>query len=101
MTTEPLTLAGFLTERYDVLESVAHDMQDQSRLGRPLIELLGGGTGIRQLTSPDYVLADIEAKRQIVELVPYLSEPGRRGDILRLLALPFADHPDYREEWKP
>lgn len=55
----------------------------------------------------DYVLADIEAKRGIVEmLAPYDDMQVRRqtrtiaGDTLRLLALPFADHPDYRDEWR-
>ena len=59
---------------------------------------------------PARVLAECEAKRRIVEQV----DEGRRYDIdcgeghgsnfdhiERLLALPYADHPDYREEWKP
>jgi hypothetical protein len=73
---------------------------------------------------PARVLADVEAKRQIVEQhkpakLSYL--PSReRGCVtcstaqtwdaqaneancqtLRLLALPYADHPDYRDEWRP
>jgi len=76
---------------------------------------------------PTRVLADIEAKRQLVKLhgratlcagggaryfettivccscepnhqFPELSWPCTT---LRLLALPYADHPDYREEWRP
>lgn len=70
-------------------------------------------------------LADVEAKRQIAEihqvvggftdedmtdLGPGCSECGysaaysdRGGwcETLRLLAEPYASHPDYREEWKP
>jgi hypothetical protein len=73
---------------------------------------------------PARVLADIEAKRQIIELhksakLSYL--PSReRGCVtcstaqtwdaqaneancqtLRLLAAPYGDHPDYRDEWRP
>ena len=43
---------------------------------------------------PARVLAECEAKRRIVELI---SSPGMQ--VFRLLALPYADHPDYREEW--
>lgn len=44
------------------------------------------------------VLAECDAKRKILAGVdgrpPSLS-------VVRLLALPYADHPDYRQEWKP
>jgi hypothetical protein len=50
------------------------------------------------------VLAECEAKRQIVEacaeVLAYDAE-ALPQDVLRFLALPYADHPDYREEWKP
>jgi len=65
------------------------------------------------------VLADVEAKRRIVD--EHSDQPGwphecqgwvldgQRRDVgfwencptLRLLALPYASHPDYRQEWKP
>jgi len=54
--------------------------------------------------TPTRVLAECETKRRIVELCAYWQRPvdGLDGeDILRLLALPYADHPDYREEWRP
>lgn len=67
------------------------------------------------------VLAECEAKRRIVEHQRALSEAWETlsdtlsdddagdgaGDdtplpfTLRALALPYADHPDYREEWRP
>jgi hypothetical protein len=84
---------------------------------------------------PREMLADVEAKRQIIDehaivhrnigwladgdeeygeipvcgrCVPKHSHYSRRADVpewwcrtLRLLALPYADHPDHREEWKP
>ena len=40
--------------------------------------------------------ADLEAKRRIVERWREL-----HPDVLRLLALPYADHPDYDQEWRP
>lgn len=54
--------------------------------------------------SPARVLADLEAKRRIVAQASFWeAEPvGRTLDyVARVLALPHADHPDYREEWKP
>jgi hypothetical protein len=59
------------------------------------------------------VLAECEAKRRIVEeLSPAVDYDRDRFIVqstleaaatasLRFLALPYADHPDYREEWKP
>lgn len=55
---------------------------------------------------PKFVLADIAAKRQIIGLVTDAGPQWGDGyteayrDVLRLLALPFASHPDYREEWR-
>ena len=67
------------------------------------------------------VLAEVEAKRRLVdwsapvsgsERVPtdrpgvydvrpvrHVNEDGE--DVLRYLAMPYADHPDYLEEWRP
>jgi hypothetical protein len=70
---------------------------------------------------PARVLAECEAKRRIVAIhardyghecpgegedpimIPagwYGSDGCRDCDVLRLLALPYASHPDYREEWR-
>lgn len=62
---------------------------------------------------PARVLAECEAKRRIIEtlVLPYIAERRRlmngqpswgdeHPDLLLLLALPYADHPDFREEWK-
>jgi hypothetical protein len=68
---------------------------------------------------PQRVLADCESKRRIVALhspplgagpTPWCRECSHDGDVesvwvdvpcptLRLLALPYASHPDYRPEW--
>jgi hypothetical protein len=62
---------------------------------------------------PARVLAEVEAKRRIVEAFEADDNRERYGGCgddcewkaldyaLRLLALPYADHPDYRPEWKP
>lgn len=57
--------------------------------------------------NPARVLAECEAKRRIVEEATLGAAPDTdlwaqvAWDVLRLLALPYADHADYREEWRP
>jgi hypothetical protein len=63
------------------------------------------------LVDPARVLAECEAKRRVVKL--HSAESGQHPDFcghdlrelpcptLRLLALVYADHPDYLPEWKP
>lgn len=61
------------------------------------------------------VLAECDAKRRIVDHYAHLMQPGE-PDIspeyddgyidatefaLKIVALPYADHPDYRPEWAP
>jgi hypothetical protein len=60
---------------------------------------------------PARVLAECEAKRRIIKLLPWLDNasggivPALKYSpaqtVLRQMALPYADHPDYREEWRP
>ena len=59
---------------------------------------------------PARVLADVDAKRRILDEHEPGSDPCDAHDAslrtiecdtIRLLALPYADHPDYREEWRP
>ena len=60
---------------------------------------------------PARVLREVEAKRQIIaEHDVYARKLADRMDCqsldfpcktLRLLALPYADHPDYQPEWRP
>lgn len=58
--------------------------------------------------SPARVLAECEAKRRVVERCAALADIQVRrqtrelaGDTLRALALPYADHSDYDEAWRP
>ncbi|WP_017615663.1 DUF6221 family protein [Nocardiopsis salina] len=62
---------------------------------------------------PDRVLEALECERRLLERYELLNaglveSPDRdallseyRNLVLPLLALPFADHPDYREAWRP
>lgn len=57
---------------------------------------------------PRRVLAECEAKRRIVEHQTQRPEkdfrplpPAVDTPVLRLLALPYAGHPDYDEAWRP
>src|SRR5690242_1162971 len=74
---------------------------------------------------PARVLAECEAKRRIIAALDMTPCPCQRAercvihdasagppaleryvdpvtdDVLAALALPYADHPDYREEWRP
>ena len=58
---------------------------------------------------PARVLAEVDAKRRMVDRLWDDSEgilrpgiaSGTARPVLELLALPYADHPDYREGWRP
>ncbi len=54
--------------------------------------------------SPARVLAECEAKRRVIAAVVDVEWSGSfavRDVVLSYLVLPYADHPDYREEWRP
>lgn len=53
---------------------------------------------------PARLLADVEAKRRILAACQHHESPDTFDlidDVLRLLAVPYADHSDYQEEWRP
>lgn len=53
--------------------------------------------------NPARVLADVAAKRRIVELLGPVANVGRGingGEVALALAQPYADHPDFREAWR-
>lgn len=90
MTAATLTLSDFLLAR------IAEDERDLPSKG-----------GVDWLHR---VLAECEAKRQIVEAyagmeaLPSEEQREQRATLrwaCQLLAAPYADHPDYREEWRP
>ncbi|MEV4164949.1 DUF6221 family protein [Nonomuraea dietziae] len=88
-------LIAFLRERLDEDERAA-------QAGRPAPR------------GPARELREVEAKRRILEELEsfvadaeYLPQDERNADtatafgIVRLLAMPYDDHDDFREEWKP
>ncbi|MFI2650191.1 DUF6221 family protein [Micromonospora fulviviridis] len=55
---------------------------------------------------PERVLAEVEAKRRILDecewrIVDFDPGHGCAQQVLAFLALPFADRPGYRAEWRP
>jgi hypothetical protein len=105
-----MTLAEFLLARIGDDEA---DLRDPS--GADYCDALTGAH-----YSNERIRAECDAKRRIVALHNNADEghdctdgwhaPHGFRDLdyddgpcetLRLLALPYADHPDYREEWKP
>ena len=69
-----------------------------------VVGLMSGDGDPEFFWGPDRIRAECEAKRRIVErcsavgaLMP--SEHLAQG-VLSLLALPYADHPGWREEWR-
>lgn len=55
------------------------------------------------LRSPTQMLREVEAQRRIVALWERseFCERVALDDVLDLLALPYAEHPDYQQEWAP
>lgn len=125
-------LVEFLTARLNAAEETTH-AAGESRIawltyrdqdGHMLYTTVADGHGGvwvadgKELPEPSFVhvvyetaqvLADIEAKRQIihVERDRALDAGGviqrrlERSAVLRLLAQPYASHPDYRSDWAP
>lgn len=110
------TLPEFLLARYAEEEAVAiatrdaHDpliwsASDYGDTAWGMDGPVDGPSGYESIVvAPARVLAECEAKRQIVEMADFADEPGAWPvyvKVLELLASVYADHPDYREEWRP
>lgn len=119
-------IVEFLLARLAELEETAREKSDDHFYVMPdaAVEVTDVGPGWVLAARPDFVLADCASKRGIVaehEPAPADFGPGEGCVIcnvgfyswgmqqdggfpchtLRLLALPFANHPAYREEWRP
>lgn len=73
-----------------------------SRMGDTRWERDGYG---RNMLTPSAVLAECAAKREMLARVPRNADPYDPGGYtsahtIRVLAAIYADHPDYREEWR-
>lgn len=100
-------LTEFLLARFDEEAANAEWIHDSSEDDLRLLEFYGQCTCGR----PARVLAEVAAKRRIVQLhvsgeawCDHCAGPGDIDDscpTLRALASVYADHPDYRQEWKP
>jgi hypothetical protein len=99
------TLADFLLARIAEDEEVARavPMGEAFRVASATTNISDRITAHAVHFSPDRVLAECEAKRQIIADVDGLS--GQFYDeieyrVLNSLAQPYASHPDFREEWR-
>lgn len=124
--TGTLTLSDFILARLAEDEAEAHDaIRERDRVGfkdcGPDMQLQSWpDVGVPAvLVGAERVLADVEAKRRIVEReAARLHQDWRRridehrqtfdewfqkpyGMTLRDLGSVYADHPDYRDEWRP
>jgi hypothetical protein len=107
-------LADFLLARIDEESALASAAdQDAQQLG-PITDDLPAASEDHRVAhmfrwSPARVLAECEARRRIVEDYLAQLDSHRAGwdartprDLaVRALALPYADHADYRPEWRP
>ncbi|HKY58324.1 MAG TPA: DUF6221 family protein [Aeromicrobium sp.] len=105
-----MTLSDFLLARIAEDEAGRHEIHRESCDSyRPDAN---GDTFPCDCDMADRVLAECGAKRKIVEIATDQIRLGReaRGwgnwedmayQTLRALALPYADHPDFDEEWRP
>jgi len=124
-------LAAFLLARVAEDEAVAREVQEKVKPGAPLYGIPRSsywedaeGSAASAYFDRDYnqggytitaarVLAECEAKRQIVEVHSVgamacywtqdsmsVHEPGEACETLRHLAQPYADHPDFDPAWE-
>ena len=121
MSTATLTLTEFLLARIAEDEAAAYKDQPwkwTDEHSKPIpdleeVEFYGAWSGMSMSVPVKRFLAECEAKRRIVErLGPLLDmfsrereeacgpEIERAEDVLEALALPYADHPDFRDEWR-
>ena len=105
MTAATATLADFLLARIAEDETVAREAQDQLDDWTARGLSVSGGVvdsveAHKYRWFPTRVLAECEAKRRIVEEREKWNNVLGLNFACRALALPYADHPDYREEWR-
>lgn len=89
-----------------LLEQIAEDEQVARKTGEDPVD-----SEHQARWPPARVLAECEAKRKTIEHIneqhdsahgePGSFLPPEWAEILKILALPFADRPGYRPEWRP
>jgi hypothetical protein len=100
MTTTASLLTTFLLNR------IAEDEVTIRRAGdsHPVFaELLAESLG--DVASPERMLADCDAKRRVIHACSATTQQDvtefAEWGVLRVLALPYANHPDYQPDWHP
>jgi hypothetical protein len=104
-----MDLVSFLRARYDEDEERARFVQrEQGDHALPEIEpwrLSWHDEYDLLCIEPARVLAEVDAKRRMIARIQHhanlMGEDEIHGGLLRLLALPYASHPDYDEAWRP
>jgi hypothetical protein len=99
-----MTLVEFLKARLDEDEQVAKAASDPGGPHLPAAQLEHA-----RRHDPARVLAEVEAKRRIIDAHHPVDPCDAHDasfetiscDTLLLLALPYADHSDYDEAWRP
>ncbi|MGC5531586.1 DUF6221 family protein [Streptomyces sp. SR-10] len=113
-------LAKFLRDRFNEDEQAARRAGDSFRqIGETGVIVATEGDRAEECASanwagiaehivrhdPARILAEVNAKRatfhRINEHINMTGLDEIHGDLLRLLALPYADHPDYKDDWRP
>lgn len=103
-----MTLAEFLCARLDEEEALAVAAIRSGERPDPAFASLGAHGNVS--TSGHNLIVRCDSKRRIVEAYLSAAEApeGERDErretlawVVRQLALPYATHPDYRQEWHP
>ena len=98
-----MTLAEFLLAR--LAEDETEVKERYEKFGEEPESWCDRADGLHLNTAQ--VLADVESKRRIVgffqEAVDnfWVAEHSALRPVIKQLAVPYADHPDYLEEWAP
>ena len=104
-----MTLAEFLLARIAEDEAEArkrmhHAQQNDLTVRDPkhLGQFMPGWWEWREIEAfAARVLAECEAKRSLIDWHHRIPLPYERDHMLRRMSIAYADHPDYRQEWKP
>ena len=102
-----MTLTEFLLARIAEDEAVARDAGERRGLPyeSPLYVVDDNYRHDQVGIYPERVLAECEAKRAIANFADYwrgdANDYGQADQALRIVSAVYADHPDYRQEWKP
>src|SRR5687768_2394282 len=101
-------LTDFLRDRLADEEATARQEPANSLGGSPRLGWVDVGPGHALLVHPSRVLADVEVKRETIELLETdLADPHnavRRSwaaEILWHMAAVYSGHPNYRQSWRP